>query len=80
MSYFYEESISSNDRSFLRRITDKRGADYTFTIREPLKVLASPILRNVDFEQEEILNYDLLECLLINNEEANYEEYFKDPY
>jgi len=77
MSYFYEESISSNDRSFLRRITDKRGADYTFTIREPLKVLASPILRNVDFEQEEILNYDLLECLLINNEEANYEEYLK---
>lgn len=77
MSYFYEESISSNDRSFLRRITDKRGADYTFTIREPLKVLASPIVRNVDFEHEEILNYDLLECLLINKEDANYEEYLK---
>lgn len=67
MTYFYEDSISANDKTFLRRITDKRGAEYNYSLKEPIKVIASPILRSVDFEQEEILNYDLLECLLLNN-------------
>lgn len=57
MTYFYEDSISANDKTFLRRITDRRGAEYTYSLREPLKVIASPVLRTVDFEQEETLNF-----------------------
>ena len=28
MTYFYDDSISANDKTFLRRITDRRGAEY----------------------------------------------------
>lgn len=76
MTYFYEDSISANDKTFLRRITDRRGAEYTYSLREPLKVIASPVLRTVDFEQEETLNFDLLECLLLNNH-STYAIYLK---
>lgn len=76
MTYFYEDSISANDKIFLRRITDRRGAEYTYSLREPLKVIASPVLRTVDFEQEETLNFDLLECLLLNNH-STYAIYLK---
>jgi hypothetical protein len=67
MTYFYEDSISANDKTFLRRITDRRGKEYTYSLREPRKVIDSPILRAVEFEQEETLNFDLLECLLLND-------------
>lgn len=76
MTYFYEDGISANDKTFLRRITDKRGAEYAYALKEPLKVIASPVLRNVDFEQEETLNYDLLECLLLHNS-SQYDMYLK---
>ncbi|MEG1982056.1 MAG: hypothetical protein RR073_06095, partial [Clostridia bacterium] len=45
MTYFYEDSISANDKIFLRRITDKRGAEYTYKLKEPMKVISSPLLR-----------------------------------
>jgi hypothetical protein len=77
MTYFYDDSISANDKTFLRRITDKRGAEYTYALREPKKVLESPILREVEFEQEETLNFDLLECLLLNDNHPKYVLYLK---
>lgn len=67
MTYFYEGSISRTDKIFLRRITDKRGADYTYRLKEPQRVVDSPLLRTVEFKQEETLNFDLLECLLQNS-------------
>lgn len=77
MTYFYEDSISANDKTFLRRVTDRRGAAYTYTLKEPKKIIESPVLRDVEFEQEEILNFDLLECLLLNDSVIKYATYLK---
>ena len=77
MTYFYDDSISANDKTFLRRITDRRGAEYSYGLKEPKKVIESSVLRQVEFEQEETLNYDLLECLLKNNAEPKYALYLK---
>ncbi|MEG2013483.1 MAG: hypothetical protein RR063_09825 [Anaerovoracaceae bacterium] len=77
MTYFYEDSVSANDKTFLRRITDKRGAEFTYSLREPQKVIESPILRTVAFEQEETLNFDLFECLLLNDTKPKYAAYLK---
>lgn len=76
MTYFYEDSISANDKIFLRHITDRRGAEYTYRLKEPMKVIASPVLRDVGFEQEETLNFDLLECLLLHDS-SKYTTYLK---
>ena len=75
MTYFYDESISANDKIYLRRVTDRRGAEYAYTLKEPKKVVESPILRNAEFEQEETLNFDLLEYLLQNNSDPKYTSY-----
>lgn len=75
MTYFYEESLTVNDKTFLRRITDKRGADYGYVIKEVQKVITSPILRIVDFNEEETLNFELLRGLLVNQEIPKYREY-----
>ena len=77
MTYFYEDSISAGDKTFLRRITDRRGADYSYLLKEPKKVIESSVLRNVDFEQEETLNFDLFECLLINDSIPKYRIYLE---
>lgn len=77
MTYFYDYSISANDKTFLRRITDRRGAEYTYALREPKKVIESPVLRVVEFEQEETLNFDLLECLLLNDVIPKYATYLE---
>lgn len=77
MTYFYEDSMSVNDKTFLRRITDRRGAAYTYVLKEPKKVIDSPILREVEFEQEETLNFDLFECLLLNDFISQYALYLK---
>lgn len=77
MTYFYDDSISANDKTFLRRITDRRGAEYTYALREPIKVIESPVLRVVEFEQEETLNFDLLKCLLLNDAISKYATYLK---
>lgn len=77
MSYFYDNSLSINDKIFLRRITDRRGALWTYSLKEPSKVLRSPALRTVDFEQEETLNFDLLECMLNEDAESKSSDYLK---
>ena len=62
MTYFYENSLSRVDKTFLRSITDKRAKEYTYKLRDPKLVVSR--LRLVDFDQEEILNFDLLTYLL----------------
>lgn len=77
MTYFYEESLSANDKTFLRRITDKRGADFEYSLKEVQKVIISPVLRVVDFGEEETLNFDLLSGLLVNQGLPNCQRYLK---
>lgn len=62
MTYFYANSISRNDKTFLRSVTDKKAKDYTYKLDSSENVVLR--LRIVDFSQEEILNFDLLTYLL----------------
>lgn len=62
MTYFYEDSLSRIDKAFLRSITDKRAKEYTYQLKN-LNLIVSRI-RLVDFDQEEVLNFDLLQYLL----------------
>ncbi len=77
MTYFYEESLTANDKTFLRRITDKRGAEYEYKLKEVQKVLSSSALRIVDFSEEETLNFDLLNGLLERQSVTKYQEYLR---
>ena len=70
MTYFYENSLSRTDKIFLRSITDKKAKDYTYHLENPEKVVS--YLRLLDFDQEEILNFDLLTYLLSNQ---SYDDY-----
>ena len=64
MTYFYESSLNRIDKTFLRSVTDKKAKEYTYRLKNPMQVISR--LRLVDFEQEEILNFDLITCLLQN--------------
>lgn len=70
MTYFYENSLSRTDKIFLRSITDKKAKLYTYHLENPEKVVSQ--LKLVDFDQEEILNFDLLTYLLNNQDNDNY--------
>lgn len=74
MTYFYENSLSRTDKIFLRSITDKKAKLYTYHLENPKKVVSR--LRLVDFDQEEILNFDLLTYLLSNQSHDDYLEKF----
>ena len=75
MTYFYEDSLSAHDKVFLRKITDKKGRNYEYPLKDVMKVLSSPVLRVVDFYEEETLNYDLLKGLLVNQKNPKYRNY-----
>ena len=62
MTYFYENSLNRIDKMFLRSITDQKGKEFTYQLKNPKLVVAR--LREVDFEKEEALNFDLLAYLL----------------
>lgn len=62
MTYFYENSLSRIDKTFLRSITDKKAKEYNYKLKNPQLVVSR--LRLVDFDQEETLNYDLFTYLL----------------
>lgn len=76
MSYFYENSLSRIDKIFLRSITDKKAKEYTYQLKNPQLVVSR--LRLVDFDQEEILNFDLLTYLLHSSFNPEYIERFID--
>lgn len=69
MTYFYENSLSRIDKMFLRSITDQKGKEFTYQLKNPKLVVAR--LREVDFEQEEALNFDLLTYLLQTPAQVN---------
>lgn len=70
MTYFYENSLSRVDKTFLRSITDKKAKEYIYQLKNPQMVIKR--LRLVDFDQEEILNFSLLEFLLSNLDYENF--------
>ena len=75
MTYFYENSLSRIDKTFLRSITDKKSKEYSYQLKNPQLVISR--LCTVDFEQEETLNFDLFEHLLLNISKPNYSKYLE---
>ena len=73
MTYFYKDSLSVEDKLFLRSIADQKRKEYAYNITAPSKVLSR--LRPVDFEKEEALNFTLTEYLFSHNSE--YIDYIK---
>ncbi len=76
MTYFYENSLSRIDKTFLRSVTDRKAKEYTYQLKNPGLVVSR--LRLVDFDQEEILNFALLTYLLHTQSHVEYLERFFD--
>lgn len=76
MTYFYENSLSRIDKTFLRSVTDRKSKEYAYQLKNPALVVSR--LRLVDFDQEEILNFDLLTYLLQTQSHIEYLERFID--
>lgn len=70
MTYFYENSLNRMDKIFLRSITDRKKKEFTYNLRDRELVISR--IREVDFDQEETLNFDLLEHLLQTPENEKY--------
>ena len=66
MTYFYPNSLSVIDKKFLRSIRDKQAKEYTYSLKNPALILT--YLNIADFEEPEILNFDLFEYVLNNND------------
>ena len=62
INYFHQNSISIEDKVFIRSVTEKRAEPPNYILREPDKVLE--YLSESDFRQPEILNYSLMNYLL----------------
>lgn len=62
MTYFYEDSLSRIDKTFLRSVLDRKAKEYTFKLENPKLIVQR--LSEVEFDQEEVLNFDLLDHLL----------------
>jgi hypothetical protein len=62
MTYFYENSLSRNDKMFLRSVTDKKAKEWNYKLVNPELVISRLPLPY--FEQEETLNHSLFDWLL----------------
>lgn len=62
MTFFYDNSLSTNDKIFLRAVYDKKAKERTYRIEN--KKLVMQNLSVSDFSQEEILNYDIFEYII----------------
>lgn len=69
MTYFYENSLSKEDKIFLRSILDREKKEYNYKLKNSNLILER--LRDIDFEEIEVLNFDLLKNLLENDKEKN---------
>ena len=70
MTYFYANSISRTDKIFLRSVSDQKAKEPTYALKEPKKVIEQ--LDEFDFDQEEILNYSLLDYLIQAKEQPSF--------
>lgn len=64
MTYFYANSITANDKTFLRGVTDKHAHPFDYALDNAALVASRMRVRG--FKEEEALNYRLLEQLLSN--------------
>lgn len=62
ITYFYENSLSRSDKAFLRSISDKKGKDFSYALKNPSLIASG--LQLYDYSQQETLNFDLLSHLL----------------
>ena len=62
MTYFYGNSLTRVDKIFLRSVSDKIAKEYSYSLDDPKMVLSR--LHVADFDNEETLNFGLLEYLL----------------
>lgn len=76
MTYFYENSLNRIDKNFLLSLTDKKAKEYTYKLRNPQLIVSR--LKLVDFDQEEILNFDLLTYLLHDQTHVEYIKRYMD--
>ena len=69
MTYFVENSITKNDKMFLRSITDKKEKDWSYKLDNVELVFSK--LNILYFDEKEILNFDLFDYIL-NLDDFNY--------
>ena len=74
--YPYENSLSLNDKIFLRSVSDKKAKGYNYQLTN-LSLIVDR-LKLVDFDQEEVLNFQLLTYLLRTPSRSTYLERFLD--
>ena len=69
ISYFYPGTITKEDNDFLKSFTNNKPLPYDFKLLE-IESLFPDILES-DFSREEILNFFLLDYILVNNNTEN---------
>lgn len=74
MTYFYENSLSRIDKTFLRSITDKKAKPYNYELKSPEMVFSR--LQPNDFDQEETLNFMLCDYLLNKKSSSEHLSHF----
>lgn len=62
MTYFYENSLSKEDKIFLRSVSDKEKKEYSYKLKNPDLIIER--LSERSFEEIEVFNFDLLKTLL----------------
>ncbi|WP_195517375.1 hypothetical protein [Paraclostridium bifermentans] len=67
MTYFYPNSLTTNDKIFLRSITDMKAKEWDYKIDNVTLVLSK--LKQFNFKEEEVLNFDIFTAILDNNKE-----------
>lgn len=74
MTYFYENSLSRIDKTFLRSITDKKAKPYNYELKSPEMVFSR--LQPNDFDQEETQNFILCDYLLDEKSDSEHLVHF----
>lgn len=69
MAYFYENSLTKEDKNFLIAVADKEKLEYNYKLNNPN--LVAERLGISDFDEIECLNFNLLSCLLKLKEDNN---------
>lgn len=70
MTYFYTNSLSSTDKNFLLSVTDKEAKEYNYELNSPNLIFEN--LREVDFDEEETMNFSLLSYLLTKQTKSEH--------
>lgn len=65
IGYFYSNSLTQNDKVFLRSVADRKGKQPNFPLNAPHLIFEN--LNEYDFSQRETLNFDLTEYILKEN-------------